>query len=686
MSNEQLVVALEARVRQFERDLQRANRTAQSRFSQIERRGARASRNLQAQFATSAAAINQALGTVGANFGVLGTIGRGGMFAAPIAAAGAFTVALRRVSAEVAQIGAKADAVGVTTEELQKLRFAAEQASGSAEALDRGLERLTRNIGEAASGKGEFLRVLQANGVALRDQQGNLRSTGELFRQYARLVQNAANPTDQLRLATIAFGNAAGPELVGLLRGGTDAIDNLSQAAVDAGAVLDDELVRRAQEIDDGFNRLTRTIGTRFRGAILTAADAAGDLFGQLKAALDLFKETGSVRPMRSITDQLKSVEMQLAENRRIAEEMRTNPDMRGNPVYDANRRRTAEEILRLEMQRRELVELRRQFDRPAFPEREPLAMTVTPTVIPGQGDDTPARGGRAGGGRSESELMRQIERIQELTRALEAEQQMLGMSGEQALRARTEFELLEAAKRSGVDVTDELRVKIGELAEAYANASTSLDRMKAMQQEMQQIAQSVGDQLASGFADAIVNGERLDKVLQRILQSLARMLLQRAFQSLFSGIFSAIGFKDGGPVQAFATGGHVRGPGTATSDSIPALLSNGEYVINAKQTARHRALLEQINAGNVPRFATGGIVGGSSIPSLAGAASSRGNGAAITVAPTINIEGGSQGPEADEELARKITREMEEMTRAVVVSEMRMQMRPGGMVNNVRR
>src|SRR5205823_2235969 len=34
-----------------------------------------------------------------------------------------------------------------------------------------------------------------------------------------------------------------------------------------------------------------------------------------------------------------------------------------------------------------------------------------------------------------------------------------------------------------------------------------------------------------------------------------------------------------------FAVGGHVRGPGSGTSDSIPAWLSNGEYVVNAGAT-----------------------------------------------------------------------------------------------------
>jgi hypothetical protein len=49
----------------------------------------------------------------------------------------------------------------------------------------------------------------------------------------------------------------------------------------------------------------------------------------------------------------------------------------------------------------------------------------------------------------------------------------------------------------------------------------------------------------------------------------------------------------------SFATGGYVSGAGTGTSDSISANLSNGEYVINARQTSRNRELLESINRGN---------------------------------------------------------------------------------------
>lgn len=44
------------------------------------------------------------------------------------------------------------------------------------------------------------------------------------------------------------------------------------------------------------------------------------------------------------------------------------------------------------------------------------------------------------------------------------------------------------------------------------------------------------------------------------------------------------------------ARGGRVSGPGTSTSDSIPAMLSNGEFVVNARATSMFPELLETIN------------------------------------------------------------------------------------------
>lgn len=63
-----------------------------------------------------------------------------------------------------------------------------------------------------------------------------------------------------------------------------------------------------------------------------------------------------------------------------------------------------------------------------------------------------------------------------------------------------------------------------------------------------------------------------------------------------------------------FASGGYISGPGSGTSDSIPAMLSNGEYVINARAVSRVGApLLDAINQGRSLRhFSGGGLVNGS--------------------------------------------------------------------------
>ena len=64
-------------------------------------------------------------------------------------------------------------------------------------------------------------------------------------------------------------------------------------------------------------------------------------------------------------------------------------------------------------------------------------------------------------------------------------------------------------------------------------------------------------------------------------------------------------------PIQK-AMGGWIRGPGTDTSDSIPALLSNGEFVVNARDAKKNWAILTAINSGQeLKRFSDGTQVAG---------------------------------------------------------------------------
>lgn len=77
---------------------------------------------------------------------------------------------------------------------------------------------------------------------------------------------------------------------------------------------------------------------------------------------------------------------------------------------------------------------------------------------------------------------------------------------------------------------------------------------------------------------------------------------------------------QDTGPLPQYATGGILRGPGTGTSDSILARLSNGEGVINARAVRHYGpSLVHQINRLQLPAYATGGVLdmSGMGIPDI---------------------------------------------------------------------
>jgi hypothetical protein len=90
---------------------------------------------------------------------------------------------------------------------------------------------------------------------------------------------------------------------------------------------------------------------------------------------------------------------------------------------------------------------------------------------------------------------------------------------------------------------------------------------------------------------------------------------------ALFGGAFKPIGAQAGlaaaGGIGLYADGRTVRGPGTGTSDSIPTMLSNEEFVVNSRQSKKHRALLHAINNGTIGHMATGGVVGAPNAPRL---------------------------------------------------------------------
>ncbi len=143
------------------------------------------------------------------------------------------------------------------------------------------------------------------------------------------------------------------------------------------------------------------------------------------------------------------------------------------------------------------------------------------------------------------------------------------------------------------------------------------------------------------GFFGDIISGTRdigssFRNMLSNVAASFTSTMLKMAADQAFNWIVSSLAsvgsggiFGIIGSIFGFAEGGLVKGPGTGTSDSIPAYLSNGEFVVNSRATSKYYPLLQAINTNlHVPHFASGGFVGGGSLNST------------TFLQPVVNISG----------------------------------------------
>jgi hypothetical protein len=127
-------------------------------------------------------------------------------------------------------------------------------------------------------------------------------------------------------------------------------------------------------------------------------------------------------------------------------------------------------------------------------------------------------------------------------------------------------------------------------------------------------------------------------KMTASIIADLARIAIEKAILKVLPNLFH---FAEGdvpgnatGHVPGFASG-IISGPGTGTSDSImawhealgPIRVSNGESIITAAGTRKHRRLLKAINDDTLPSFGPGfasGMIANAAYPSLPSGSSLR--------------------------------------------------------------
>jgi len=566
-----LVVSMEAKLRTFERQLQRAGVIADQSAKNIEKRLSN---------------INPGADALVAGFKRIGA-----------AAAAAFSIdqvrqaidAYTRVQNALKVAGLEGDKLKATYDTL----FAASQRQGtSIEATATLYGRLAAAQKDLNVTQGELLEFTEGVGVALRVAGTDATTASGALLQLGQALGGGKIQAEEYN----SILDGARPILQSVAIGLKEAGGSVSKltALVKDGKVSSEVFFRAFLAGLPEINRQAQTAGTTSSQAIERLKNSLVNLVGQLDAVLGVspafasgisniagtfdtlaVKVSGAIKELQAfnaaagaaVKQGLEAAKVGTAATQATALRAQIDSLKRQNPNGvvggDALRLRGLEEQLAraVAAQVAPAASGSQVASRPGGPSRI-MGTTYRPRPQVSL-DDAPVTntgggggGARGGGAVSQSEFEREVQQIQRRTALLQQEATTVGKSAFEADRARAAYDLMEAAKRAGLSTTPALTAQIEELSRAYAQSEQTVRAAEEAQRSMNELAQFAGDSLSGFFSDIVSGGENAEKALMNLTKRLADAALQAALlgDGPLAGLFG------GGKAAGGGVGGLIGG------------------------------------------------------------------------------------------------------------------------------
>lgn len=481
-------------------------------------------------------------------------------------------------------------------------------------------EQLTAAFNSVIEAGGELAEKLKAIGdpsapeamelleKVIKDAEGQMTSMGsELDKIESKIRQDLTNSTmtaseqlEAMKAKFLELGRTAGAS-AGMMDGFISRINTI----IDLQNQLD--FAKQAKEGDKFIESLQRRLTTKTKGTAaglkeearskgltgdqLTQADALAD---QIEAAEKAKKSARSSKTKYDATD--KNLALNVQYLRLTGQEVKANlTDIEGRyskllaeftKHSNVDGINLIKKILPLEQAKAQVDgvqnEINRLYQNQSTQEQRIQAQVQVGLISHLEGQQQL----KALYGSTVAELEKQIPVLEKLA-------QMPGAQGE-------------AAKNS----LEDMKIKIAELK----NAGNDLE--KTFKEGLTDGLQTSIVGLAKGtmtLREAVLN--LANTIINAMINIAAQQLAMQA-ASATSGWWGAIASAFSG-VGGHATGGPIRGPGTSTSDSIPARLSDGEWVIQASAVSHYgHAFMDAINNKRLRKLATGGPVSVPPVPS----------------------------------------------------------------------
>lgn len=510
---ERLFVALEARVNNFEKEFKRAERTGTRTYQSLRQNSSRATRQMEQDATRSASRINQAFATIGTKIGGYSKAFAGGLWAG--VAAGGLTgvaAAVRNVASSFAQLSYEAKTAGISVEDFQRWRYVADQNKIGIDAMIDAFKELSiRGDEYAKTGKGGGADAFAQIGMSPAEVKQRLKDPSALLLEIIDRTKRLQNTAAGVRIFDELLGGQGGEQFVRLIEQGREGISATIKEADTMGGVMDENFIRRAEEVDKKFNQIANTIGSTLKAAIV---DAVGALSAFISSWNELNeKSTSGIR-----------AELDILQKQKERWENQPADDWQDSVAGVFGKDRASQlAAINAEMKKRnDELERRKNLNVPAIPDKPPVTPYVPPKTNSGGS-------GKSDADRQREKAAREAERerkaVEELIAQLQFEASLVGKSA-------VEKQKMVALRQAGAAATETEKQKIEALVES------TYKQNEAWQKSQDQLAElnDMGREFAGTLVQGLLSGAKASDVLADALGRLADRFLNSGLDALFGG------------------------------------------------------------------------------------------------------------------------------------------------------
>ena len=249
------------------------------------------------RIASFAKTANKDLSVVSMGFDKLGGAAAAFLSVAAIQQLG---VAVRDAANRLGDLKDASEAIGITTDAMQELTYAAQLSGVSADLLQTSLAKLSKNLGDAAMGGTSAKKALDTLGLS-----GASLAAMPLDKALGAVADKMSmieNPAQRAALATELFGKS-GLAMVNMLADGSAGLNAMAAEAQSLGVVINRDVIYNAAEAADKLDAMSMVVSANLTAALVNlmpfVIDAAQGIASLTKAVND-FLFAGTQRSVAS--------------------------------------------------------------------------------------------------------------------------------------------------------------------------------------------------------------------------------------------------------------------------------------------------------------------------------------------------------------------------------------------------